>query len=82
MDVGLLFDPSRPEWFGWHARGRRILSAPWVMQGVQFLHTLAGDVRVDLRRREITVAEEHLHDTQIRAVVQQVRRESVAQSVR
>jgi len=41
-----------------------------------------GNVRVDLRGREIAVPEQHLHDAQIGAVVDQVHSESMAQSVR
>jgi len=38
-------------------------------------------VRVNLRGGEIGVAEEHLHDAQVGAVVEQVRGEGVAQGV-
>src|SRR6185437_2544049 len=53
-----------------------------VMLRVQLFHTLARDVRIDLCRRQIAVAEQHLHHAQIRAVVQQMRGECVAQRVR
>ena len=39
------------------------------------------DVRVDLRRREALVAEQLLDDAQVRAAVEQVRRERVAERV-
>ena len=39
-------------------------------------------VRVDLRRREIGVAEHHLNGAQIGAMFEQMRRERVAQDVR
>ena len=52
------------------------------MLRVQFLHALAGDVRIDLCGRQVAVAEQHLHDSQIRAMIQQVRGERVAQCVR
>src|ERR1051325_7695832 len=41
-----------------------------------------GDVRVDLRRRDVTVSEQPLHRTRISAVLQQVRRKAVSQGVR
>ena len=40
------------------------------------------DVRIDLRRREARVAEQLLHDPKVRAAVEQVGRERVAQRVR
>ena len=40
------------------------------------------DVRVDLRRADVGVAEERLHDAQVGAAAEQVRRERVAQRVR
>jgi len=48
---------------------------------VQRFQPLARHVGVNLRGRDIGVAEQHLHDTQIRAVVEQMRGESVAQRV-
>src|SRR5262245_25032295 len=52
------------------------------MLRVQVLETLARDVRVDLSSRKIAVPEQHLHDPQVRAVIEQVRRERMAQRVR
>ena len=49
---------------------------------VQFLQPLARDVRVDRRRRDVGVAEQELHDTQIGAMVEEMRREGMAQHVR
>ena len=49
---------------------------------VQFLHAFAGDMGVDLRGGEVAVAEQHLNDPQVGAVVQQVGRESMPQGVR
>ena len=49
---------------------------------MQFLHTFAGDVGIDLRRGKIAVTEQHLHHTQIGAVIQQMRGKGVAQGVR
>ncbi len=40
-----------------------------------------GDVRVDLRRRYIAVAEQRLHGTRVSAVLQQMSRETVTQRV-
>ena len=52
------------------------------MLRVQLLQPLARDVRVDLRGRDVGMAEQQLHDAQIGAVVEEVRRERVAQHVR
>ena len=46
------------------------------------LEPLARNVRVDLRGREIAVPEQHLHHTQVRAVIQQVGGEGVPQGLR
>src|SRR6516164_2452385 len=53
-----------------------------MMRGVQLLEPLARHVCVDLRGGKIAVAKQHLHDAQVRAVIQQVRGEGVPQSVR
>ena len=52
------------------------------MLTVQLFQTLAGNVSVDLRRRQIAVPQKHLHYAQIRAMVQQMRRESMPQGMR
>ena len=49
---------------------------------VSLLQPLRRDVRVDLRRDEMRVAEQFLHAPQIRARVQQMRRVTVPQLVR
>jgi len=52
---------------------------------VGFMHTLeafTGDVRVYLGRGKVAMAEEQLHDTKVRAMVEQMRGERVAQHVR
>ena len=49
---------------------------------VGFLQSLSGDMRVNLRRDQMRVAEQFLHAAQIRARVQQVRRVTVPQLVR
>src|SRR5688572_26387022 len=52
------------------------------MLGVQFLHALAGNMGIDLRGREVTMAEQHLYDSQICAMVEQMGREGMAQCMR
>ena len=49
---------------------------------VQALEPFLGDQRVDLRRRQRAVAEHQLQRAQIGAMVQQMRRERMAQHVR
>ena len=53
-----------------------------MMFRVQLLQSLAGDVRVDLGRRDVGVPEQELHYAQIGAVVQEVGRECMAQGMR
>ncbi len=53
-----------------------------MMHRVDLLQPLARDVRVNLRGRDVRMAEQQLHDAQVGAVVQQVRRERVAQRMR
>ena len=48
----------------------------------QALQPLFDDMGVDLRGRDVGVAEQGLHDAQIRAVVQQVAGKGMAQHVR
>src|SRR6476620_3373278 len=43
---------------------------------------VAGQVGVDLRRREISVTEELLHDTQVGTAIEEVRRVCVTERVR
>ena len=49
---------------------------------VNFPQAAAGDVRVNLRGADVRVAEQFLDHAQIRAVLQQMRRETVPQHVR
>src|SRR5689334_213880 len=73
------------ERIGWalsSSDSRRRTLSPGMMHGVELLQPLARDVRVDRRRRDVGVAEQQLHDAQIRAVIEQMRRERVAQHVR
>ena len=53
-----------------------------MVRRVQLLQPLARDVGVDRRRRDVGVAEQHLHRAQVGAVVEQVRGEGMAQRVR
>ena len=52
-----------------------------MMLCVQPLQAFLRHMGVNLRRRNIAVAEEQLYDAQIGTVVEQVRRECVAQAV-
>lgn len=52
------------------------------MLGMQAFHALASDVGVDLGGREIRVTEQHLHDSQISPMIEQMGRKRMAQSVR
>ena len=54
----------------------------WVGLEVRLLQLLAGEVGVELGRRQIGVAEHLLHRAQVAAAGEQVRREGVAQGVR
>ena len=48
----------------------------------QALEAFLDHMRINLGRRNIGVTEQRLHDAQIRAVMQQVRRECVTQHMR
>ena len=61
---------------------QRDQSATGVMLSMQFLHSRPRHMRVNLRCRQITVSEQHLHDAQIRTIIQQVGRKCVTQRVR
>ena len=58
-------------------RRRGVRSAARMVLGMQVLQTLARDVRIDLRGRKIAVPEQHLHDPEVRAMIQQMRGEWV-----
>src|SRR5580698_3232377 len=76
-------DPSLAEQFRPDSASRAgDRSTPWVMRRMQLFETLASHMRVDLRGREVAVTQEHLHDTQIRTVVEQVGCERMAQRMR
>ena len=49
-----------------------------MMRGMQRFQPLTGDVRIDLRCRDIRVTEKQLNDAQIGTVVEQVRSEGMA----
>jgi hypothetical protein len=53
-----------------------------VVQAVERAHLVRIHMRVDLGRADRGVAEELLHGTQVRAPLEEVRREGVAQGVR
>src|SRR5882724_8543907 len=53
-----------------------------VMLTVQLFQTLTSHVRVNLGRRQITVTQQHLHDAQVGAMIEQMRGERVPQSMR
>ena len=57
------------------------VSAPRVRGAVHALQPLLGHVRVHLGRRQVRVAEQLLDDAQVRAALEQVGRERVAQRV-
>jgi hypothetical protein len=50
-----------------------------MMLSVQLFHALARDVGIYLRRGKVAVTQQHLHDAQVGAVVQQVRGKRVTQ---
>ena len=54
---------------------------PWMKPAVDFPEAVAGDVGVDFGGADVRVAEEFLDDAQIRAVLQEVRGETVSQHV-
>ena len=49
---------------------------------VQYFQPLPGDMGVNLRRRNIRMAEQQLHGAKIRAMVEQVSGKGVTQDVR
>ena len=53
-----------------------------MMLAMQLLQSGVRDVRVDLRRCDVAVAEQHLDDPEIRAMIEQMRRERMPQRVR
>ena len=55
---------------------------PGMKLSMHRFQTLLIDVRINLRRRNIGVAEHLLNDAQVRAVAQQVRREAVPEQMR
>src|SRR6202011_2639457 len=53
-----------------------------VMLAVQLFQALTSHVGIDLCRGQITVTQEHLHDAQVSAVIEQMRGKRVPQSMR
>ena len=53
-----------------------------MVNGVKLFQSFLRDMGVDLRRGNIAVTEQQLHDTQIRAVIEKMRRECVSQAMR
>lgn len=49
---------------------------------MQLTQALSGDVRINLGGGEIAMSQQHLYDTQIRAVVQQMGRKGVTHHMR
>ena len=45
----------------------------------QTLQPLLGDMRIDLRRRQIAVAQHHLDRSQVRAIIYQMGRKCMTQ---
>ena len=58
------------------------ISGAGVTAAVQLRETLAGNMRINLRGRDIRMAQQKLHDPQISAVIQQVSGKRVTQNVR
>ena len=52
-------------------------SCAWMMTLIHIPQTLIGYMGIYLCRRDITVPEQHLYDTQVSTMIQQVRRKSV-----
>jgi hypothetical protein len=53
-----------------------------MMLRMQLLQSLPCHMRVNRRRRYVRVAEQHLHGTQVSAVIKQMRGKCVAQCMR
>ena len=53
-----------------------------MMHGMYLLESFARYVRIYLRGGNIGMAQQHLHDTQVRTVIEQVSSKSVAQRMR
>src|SRR4051794_37176605 len=63
-------------------RPLRPLSSPRMKLRMHRLEAVLIDVSVDLRRRDIAVAKQFLHDAQVGPAADQVRRETMPQHVR
>lgn len=58
------------------------LSPPGMMFSMELFQPLARNVGIDLRGRNVGVAQQHLYDAQIGAMVEKMRSERVAQHMR
>src|SRR5262245_57627753 len=65
-----------------HGRGLESSSSSGVRFAVTILQSLRGYVRVDLRRRQVLMAEQFLHAADVRAGVEQVCRKRMSKRVR
>src|SRR5204862_4161105 len=74
--------PPTPGRLGGQEAGRLADSRPRVELLIYPLQTSPRNVCVDLRRRDVGVAEHHLHGAQVGAVFEEVRGERMAQHVR
>ena len=54
----------------------------WMVPLMEFLHSMLGNVRVNLSCRQVGMAQQQLYDPQIRAVIQQMGCESMPEGVR
>src|SRR5690606_28515932 len=57
-------------------------SGAWVMAGMQLPQALPCDVGINLRSRYVGVSQQHLHDSEVRAMIEQVGGKCVTQDVR
>ena len=57
-------------------------SPSWMMQGMNTLQPFARHVGIDLRGGNIRMAQQQLHNAQVSAMIEQMRRKSVAQCMR
>ena len=82
FDQAHMIPPASRLYANLRMRADRVQLPARMMLRVQPLQPLARHVRVDRRRRDVGVAEQQLHDAQVGAMIQQMRRERVPQHVR
>lgn len=77
--------PQRREFSKSAVFGRLIVGfsalAAGVVIAVQLFESLTRDMCIDLRCGQVAVAQQHLHDPQIRATIQEMRGKCVPQAV-